>query len=71
LEFYFYSDQFIVDDQYKMNENTYREIRKIILDENKDESTSSSSESDNDQSNIPAAAVATSSSGSSVGDKEN
>ncbi|CAF4631754.1 unnamed protein product, partial [Rotaria sp. Silwood2] len=68
------SDEFKYDEQYEVNENEYKELRKTFLGENNDDEDKSSSNSlqnDNDQSNIPAAVIDLSSSGSSVADKEN
>ncbi|CAF2996581.1 unnamed protein product [Rotaria sp. Silwood2] len=67
-------DEFKYDEQYEVNENEYKELRKTFLGENNDDEDKSSSNSlqnDNDQSNIPAAVIDLSSSGSSVADKEN
>jgi pre-mRNA-splicing factor CWC22 len=73
FEFYFYLDQFEYDEEYEVNENKYKEVRKTT-DENSDdeaESSTKSLESDNDQSSIPAADTDVSSTDSSVADKEN
>ncbi|CAF2568083.1 unnamed protein product [Rotaria sp. Silwood2] len=67
-------DEFKYDEQYEVNENEYKELRKTFLGENNDDegkSSSNSLQNDNDQSNISAAVIDLSSSGSSVADKEN